>query len=312
MTEEHPPHKVDTRTELGRLVLWSPVVTASGTFGYGQEYQGLLDFSRIGAVTAKGITLRPREGNPPPRICETHSGMLNSIGLENPGVDAFVTEKLPWCAERGIPVIANINGQTAGEYAELAARLTDCPGIVAIEVNISCPNVEHGGMEFGRDPTATAEVVGAVHEATTLPVIVKLSPNVTNIVEIAKAAVDAGAEILSLINTLLGMSIDISTRRPRIARGVGGLSGPAIKPVAVRMVWEVHQALPEVPIIGMGGIMTGADAIEFMLAGASAVGVGTATFVSPNAATEVLDGMVQYAAETGVDRLADLVGALEG
>lgn len=310
MTEEQLPHKVDMRTELGRLVLRSPVITASGTFGYGHEYQGLLDFSRLGAVTAKGITLRPREGNPPPRICETHSGMLNSIGLENPGVDAFIVEKLPWCAERGIPVIANINGQTPDEYAELAARLTSCSGVAAIEINVSCPNVEHGGMEFGRDPTATAQVVGAVREATTLPVIVKLSPNVTSIVEIAKAAVDVGAEVLSLINTLLGMSIDISARRPRIARGVGGLSGPAIKPVAVRMVWEVHQALPGVPIIGMGGIMTGGDAIEFMLAGASAVGVGTATFVTPSAANEVLDGMVEYASGVGVERLADLVGAL--
>ncbi len=311
MTEEFSPHKVEMRTELGPLVLNTPVIAASGTFGYGEEYGGLVDFSRIGAVAAKGITLRPRAGNPPPRICETYSGMLNSIGLENPGVEAFIAEKLPWCAQRGIPVIANINGETADEYAELAARLTDCRGIVAIEVNISCPNVEHGGMEFGKEPTATAQVVGAVRQATGLPVIVKLSPNVTSIVEIARAAADVGADILSLINTLLGMSIDISTRRPRIARGVGGLSGPAIKPVAVRMVWEVHQALPEVPIIGMGGIMTGADAIEFMLAGASAVAVGTATFVTPSAANDVLDGMLEYAANAGVPRLADLVGALE-
>jgi dihydroorotate dehydrogenase (NAD+) catalytic subunit len=310
MTEEPATHRIDTSTQLGPLFLRSPVIAASGTFGYGEEYAGLVDFSRIGAVAAKGVTLEPREGNPPPRICETYSGMLNSIGLENPGVEAFIAEKLPWCAERGIPVIANINGETADEYAELAARLTDCPGIVAVEVNISCPNVEHGGMEFGKDPAATARVVGAVRQATSLPVIVKLSPNVTSIVEIAQAAADVGAHILSLINTLLGMSIDISTRQPRIARGVGGLSGPAIKPVAVRMVWEVHRALPEVPIIGMGGIMTGADAIEFMLAGASAVAVGTATFVTPSAANDVLDGMLEYAAGAGVEGLGELVGAL--
>jgi dihydroorotate dehydrogenase (NAD+) catalytic subunit len=312
MNGRPPPSTIDTRTELGPLVLRTPVLTASGTFGYGQEYQGLVDFSRIGAATLKGITLPPREGNPAPRICETHGGMLNSIGLENPGVDAFIEQKLPWCAERGIPVIANINGQTADEYAELAERLTSCPGIVAIEVNISCPNVEHGGLEFGKDPRATAHVVGTVRRATDLPLIVKLSPNVTSIVDIARAATDVGADILSLINTLLAMSIDISTRRPRIARGMGGLSGPAIKPVAVRMVWEVHQALPEVPLIGMGGIMTGADAVEFILAGASAVGIGTATFVTPSAANEVLDGILEYAAGAGVERVSDLVGALEG
>ena len=310
MTDQEAGRPVDIRTVLGLLELRTPVVTASGTFGYGGEYAGLADFSRIGAVTTKGITLEPRPGNPGPRICETPSGMLNAIGLENPGVEAFITEKLPWLAERGVPVIANINGSTIEEYAALAARLDGCAGIVALEANISCPNVEHGGMEFGRDPTMTERVVRAVREATTLPVVVKLSPNVTSIVDIARAAVAGGADILSLINTLLGMSIDIARRRPHVARGTAGLSGPAIRPVAVRMVWEVHRALPEVPLIGMGGIMTGADAIEFILAGASAVGVGTANFVNPNAAGEVLDGMIRYAERAGAASIAELVGAL--
>jgi dihydroorotate dehydrogenase (NAD+) catalytic subunit len=300
----------DLRTVLGPLVLRSPVVTASGTFGYGREYDQLVDFSRLGAVSVKGITLEARAGNPPPRICETPGGMLNAIGLENPGVDVFLADKLPWLAERAIPVIANINGTTVGEYVRLAQRLTGAPGIVAIELNISCPNVDHGGMEFGKDPTATHEVVSAVRAATDLPVVVKLSPNVTSIADIAGAAVNAGADCLSLINTLLGMAIDIHSHRPRLARGGGGLSGPAIKPVAVRMVWEVHRALPEVPLIGMGGIMTGADAVEFLLAGASAVAVGTASFVDPGAANHVLDGIIEYAQHVGIDNVSDLVGAV--
>ncbi|MGQ9731069.1 MAG: dihydroorotate dehydrogenase [Candidatus Zipacnadales bacterium] len=304
------PKQPDLRTVLGPLELRSPVLTASGTFGYGQEYEGLLDFSRVGAVTTKGITLEPRAGNAPPRICETPSGMLNAIGLENPGVEVFIRDKLPWLARHGVPIIANINGTTPQEYAELAHRLTACGLVTALEVNISCPNVEHGGMEFGKDPFLTRQVVSQVYEATTLPIIVKLSPNVTSIVEIAGAAVDAGAHILSLINTLVGMSIDIETRRPRLGRGTGGLSGPAIKPIALRMVWEVHQALPEVPLIGMGGIMTGADALEFLLAGASAVSVGTATFVNPSAANQVLDEMIEYSRQHGIKRLGDLVGAL--
>jgi dihydroorotate dehydrogenase (NAD+) catalytic subunit len=311
MADAPRPSPVDTETTLGPLTLRTPIIAASGTFGYGQEYAGLVDFSRIGAVAVKGLTLEPRAGNPPPRICETPSGMLNAIGLENPGVEAFVAEKLPWLVERGVPVIVNINGTTVEEYAQLAARLTPCAGIVALEVNVSCPNVARGGLEFGRDPAATARVVSVVGAATTLPVIVKLSPNVTSIVDLAQAAVDGGAHILSLINTLLGMSIDIIARRPRLARGTGGLSGPAIKPVAVRMVWEVHRALPGTPIIGMGGIMTGADAVEFLLAGASAVGVGTASFVNPSAATDVLDGVLTYAERAGVRRIAELVGALE-
>ena len=299
---------LDLRTRLGPLELRSPVITASGAFGYGQEYEGLLDLSRLGAVAVKGLTLQPREGNPPPRICETPSGMLNSIGLENPGVEVFIAEKLPWLVERGVPVIANINGGTVDEYVQLAGRLSECPGVVALEVNISCPNVDHGGLEFGKDPAETTRVVGAVRAATSLPLIVKLSPNVTSIVEIARAALDGGADILSLINTLVGMSIDIFSRRPRLARGKGGLSGPAIRPVAVRMVWEVHQALPEMPLIGMGGVMNGADAVEFLLAGASAVAVGTGSFVTPGAAGEVLDGLLEYAQLKGLTRLDELVG----
>jgi dihydroorotate dehydrogenase (NAD+) catalytic subunit len=236
--------------------------------------------------------------------------MLNSIGLENPGVEAFIAEKLPWLIEQNVPVIVNINGSTVDEYVQLAQRLTHCPGIVAVEANISCPNVDHGGMEFGKDPRQTAQAIGAVRNATTLPLIVKLSPNVTSIVEIAQAAVDVGADILSLINTLVGMSIDIFSQRPRLARGGGGLSGPAIKPVGVRMVWEVHRALPEVPLIGMGGIMTGADAVEFMLAGASAIAVGTASFVNPSAANDVLDEIIEYARHRGVERIAEMVGSV--
>ena len=311
MTEHLSPESIDTSTVLGPLTLRTPIITASGTFGYGKEYDGLVDFSAIGAVTAKGVTLEPRPGNPAPRICETPSGMLNAIGLENPGVDVFIGEKLPWLAERSIPTIANINGTTVDEYAEMARRLTGCEPLVALEVNISCPNVEHGGMEFGRVPEATSEVVSAVRAATDLPVMVKLSPNVTDICLIAKAAVEAGADILSLTNTLLGMSIDVHTRRPHIARGKAGLSGPAIKPVAVRMVHEVYQALPEVPLVGMGGIMTGDDAVEFMLAGASAVGVGTASFVSPSAAADILSGIRDYCLYSGFPRTSDLTGALE-
>jgi dihydroorotate dehydrogenase (NAD+) catalytic subunit len=307
---ETPAPQPDLRSVLGPLELRSPVLTASGTFGYGAEYEGLVDFSRLGAVVVKGLTLRPREGNPPPRICETPSGMLNSIGLENPGVEAFIAEKLPWLLQQDVPVIANLNGGTVEEYVELARRLNDCPGIAALEVNISCPNVDHGGMEFGKDPVQTAQVVGAVREAVSLPLIVKLSPNVTSIVPIAQAAVDVGADILSLINTLVGMSIDIFSHRPRLARGVGGLSGPAVRPVAVRMVWEVHRALPEVPLIGMGGVMTGGDAAEFMLAGASAIAVGTASFVDPGAANHVLDGLVDYARHQGLRRVAELVGSV--
>ncbi|MBM3499224.1 MAG: dihydroorotate dehydrogenase [Armatimonadetes bacterium] len=307
---EAAPAPLDLRTVLGPLELRSPVVTASGTFGYGIEYDGLVDFSRLGAVVVKGLTLEPREGSPPPRICETPSGMLNSIGLENPGVEVFIAEKLPWLVERDVPVIANLNGGTVEEYAQLARRLGDAPGVVAVEANISCPNVDHGGMEFGKDPAQTARVVGAVREATELPLIVKLSPNVTDIVAIARAAVESGANVLSLINTLLGMSIDIFSRRPRLARGKGGLSGPAIKPVAIRMVWEVRRALPEVPLIGMGGILTGADAVEFMLAGASAVAVGTGSFVTPSAANQVLDGLIEYGRHLKLRSLAELVGGV--
>ena len=237
-----PNSRIDTRAVLGPLTLATPILTASGTFGYGEEYEGLVDFSAIGAAATKGITLEPRSGNRDPRICETPSGMLNAIGLENPGVDVFIEKKLGWLVDRGVPVIANINGTSPEEYAELATRLSGVAGIVALEVNVSCPNVKHGGMQFGVVPSATTEVVAATRAATDVPLIVKLSPNVTDIVEIARAAVAGGADILSLINTLVGMSIDIQTRRPRVSRNTAGLSGPAVKPVAVRMVYQVHQA----------------------------------------------------------------------
>ena len=294
--------------ELGPLRLRSPVLVASGTFGYGIEYSDLVDMECLGAICAKGITLAPREGNPPPRICETPSGMLNAIGLQNPGVEVFIEEKLPPLRELGAPVIANINGETYEEYEALARRLSDTEGIAAIELNVSCPNVKRGGMHFGTDEASLSELTRRVRAATDLPLIVKLSPNVTDIVSLAEVAVKAGADALSLINTLLGMSIDVERRRPRLAFGTGGLSGPAIRPVAVRIVYQVWRAL-RCPIVGMGGIMTAEDALEFILAGATAVAVGTATFVRPGTAADVYSGVASHLAAQGVAKVEELVGA---
>lgn len=255
----------------------------------------------------KGVSLEPWSGNRPPRITETPAGMLNAIGLQNPGVDYFITHDLPWLADQGVTTIVNIVGKTVEEYAAVAARLNQAPGVAAVEVNISCPNVKEGGIAFGTDPHMAAAVVAAVAESTDLPVIAKLSPNVTDITAIAKAVVDAGASIISLINTLLGMSIDVDQRRPVLANAMGGLSGPAIRPVAVRMVWQVHKSV-DVPIIGMGGIMTTRDALEFILAGATAVAVGTATFRNPRAAVEIIQGLAAYCDQHGVP-VRRLVGA---
>ncbi len=271
----------------------NPVWTASGTFGYGREFSRYTDLSRLGAIVVKGLSLRPRQGNPPPRIVETPCGMLNAIGLQNVGVDNFIKEKLPFLRKVKTPVIANIFGETIEEYSEVARRLEDAGGVSALEVNISCPNVKKGGIVFGTDPGEARRVVSAVRAATRLPLITKLSPNVTDIKIMARAVVDAGSDAVSLINTMTGMAIDVERRRPRLRTVTGGLSGPAIRPVAVRMVWEAHNAV-RAPVIGMGGIMTAEDALEFMIAGAAAVQVGTANFVDPDSAVKVVDGIGAY------------------
>jgi dihydroorotate dehydrogenase (NAD+) catalytic subunit len=300
-------------TRFAGMTLVNPVTTASGTFASGREYADFIDLTKLGAITTKGVSLEPWEGNPSPRIAETASGMLNSIGLQNPGVDAFARGDLPWLAAQGVPVIVNVAGHHAAEYAEVIERFEaseHARAIWAWELNVSCPNVDEGGMAFGVDRAAAADVTRRARDVTSKPLIVKLSPNVTDIVSIASAVAEAGADGVGLVNTLLGMSIDAETRRPRLARVVGGLSGPAIKPVALRMVWQVHQALPDLPIVGMGGIMTGEDAVEFMLAGATMVAVGTANFVDPTSAVRVVDGIREYCVRHAVANSTELVGAL--
>jgi dihydroorotate dehydrogenase (NAD+) catalytic subunit len=301
---------VDMTVELAGLRLRNPVMTASGTFASGREYADFVDLSRLGAVVTKGLSLEPWEGNDSPRVAETASGMLNSIGLQNPGVEAFCSGDLAWLAGRDVPVVVNLVGHTADEYARVAERLEAEPSVSAYELNISCPNLDEGGMAFGVACAPAAAVTAAVRRVTRRPLIVKLTPNVTDIAEIARAVEGAGADAVSLINTVLGMAIDAETRRPKLARAVGGLSGPAIKPVALRMVWQVAQAV-QVPVIGVGGIMTGEDAVEFLLAGATAIQVGTANFVDPTSTVRVLDGMAEYCVRHGVGRVSDLVGALE-
>ncbi len=293
---------MDLGVSIGGLKLKNPVMTASGTFGYGEEYAEFLDLGRLGAVVVKGLSLLPKEGNPPPRIVETASGMLNAIGLQNIGIRRFIDEKIPFLRTYDTKVIVNFFGDSIEEYVEAAERLSSVEGIHALEMNISCPNKQAGWGIFGTDPKVTTGVVSSVRKATNLPLIVKLSPNVTDMALMAKAAVDAGADALSVINTLTGMAIDIRTRRPKLANRTGGLSGPAIKPVAVRMVYEVYKAV-NVPIIGMGGIMHSDDAIEFMLAGATAVAVGTANFVNPRATTDILDGIIAYMRD---EKIADI------
>ncbi|MBI9083853.1 MAG: dihydroorotate dehydrogenase [Desulfobacterales bacterium] len=300
----------DLQVDVGGLTLKNPVLTASGTFGYGREYKDLVELNRLGAVVVKGLSLMPSRGNPPPRIVETPCGMLNAIGLENVGIDAFVQTKLPWLRTLSTPVVANIYGTRIEEYAELAARIEETEGIGAIEVNISCPNVKAGGIAFGVDPEAAAVVVRAVRRKTTLPIWVKLSPNVTDIAEIALSVEAAGADAVSLINTLTGMAIDIATRRPKLANVTGGLSGPAIGPVALRMAWQVARAV-KIPVVGIGGIMTAEDALAFIIAGATAVQVGTANFVNPGATMEIIDGIGAYLSDAGIARVTDLIGSVE-
>ena len=285
-------------------------MVASGTFGYGQEYAALVDPESLGGVVVKGISLEPRSGNPPPRIWETCGGMLNSIGLQNVGLRIFLQEKLPYLRPLQVPVIVNLFGNTVDEYGELAAGLDGHEGIDALEINISCPNVKAGGMAFGSDPAMVYQVVSAVRSRTNLPVITKLTPNVTDITVPAKAAEDAGTDILSLINTVAGMAVDPQTRRPRMANVVGGLSGPAIKPIALRMVWQVIRA-SRVPVIGLGGIVSMEDALEFLIVGAKAIQVGTANFVNPRVTLEIISGLESYLRKQGRRDINEIIGTLE-
>ena len=302
--------KPDLKVNLGAIELQNPVMTASGTFGYAREYEGLVDLNRLGAIIVKGLSLEPTKGNPPPRIVETPCGMLNAIGLENVGIDVFVKEKLPYLLTLFPPIFANIYGTSIEEYAELAARVDELEAIAGVEVNISCPNVKAGGVAFGADPDSAFRVVKAVRKKTRKQLIVKLSPNVTDITIIAQSAEAAGADALSLINTITGMAIDIENRQPKIANITGGLSGPAIKPVALRMVWQVAQAV-KIPVIGIGGIMTAEDALEFFIAGATAVQIGTANFVNPRATLDIIDGIENFLARRKIARVTDIIGTLE-
>ena len=298
----------DLSMRLGDLELRNPVLTASGTFGYGLEFEPYLKLDELAGFVTKGLSPQPREGNPPPRIVKTPAGMLNTIGLQNIGVDAFIHDKLPLLRERDTQVIANVFGENIDGYVEVCSKLDQVEGVAAIELNVSCPNTEEGGMIFGNDPGALATVTAAAREATRLPLIVKLSPNVTDIRVTARAAVEGGADILSLVNTFVGMQVDIERRRPVLKKVCGGLSGPAIRPLAVWMTWQVSQSV-DVPLIGMGGISCAADALEFILAGASAVQVGTANFVHPDGSIRVLRELRQWLADRDIATLAELVGA---
>lgn len=300
---------VNLAVNLGGLAMKNPVTTASGTFAAGMEYSDFVDVSALGAVTTKGVSLNGWEGNASPRIAEVPSGMLNSIGLQNPGVAHLKSEELSWLREQGATTIVNVSGHSFDEYVQVIEALEDAP-VDAYEVNISCPNVDAGGMTLGTHVPSVEKVVSLCREATSRPLIVKLTPNVTDITEIARAAEASGADAISLINTLLGMAIDVKRRRPVLARVVGGFSGPAVKPVALRMVWQCSKAV-SVPILGMGGVTTGTDAVEFMLAGATAVAVGTANFMNPQATVDVIDGIIDYCEEQGVNDVNDLIGALE-
>jgi len=297
------------QVHLGPLALQNPVLTASGTFGYGQELSAFVDLSRLGGIVCKTVTRHPRAGNPPPRTCETASGMLNAIGLQNVGIEGFVAEKLPYLRQFDVPLIVNVAGESVEDFAFLARSLSDEAGVSAIELNISCPNVAHG-LDFATDPSLTEEVVAHVRAATPLPVIAKLSPNVTDITLIARAAEHGGAHALSLVNTFVGMAIDTRTRRPRLSNVSGGLSGPAIKPLALRAVYRCAQAV-QIPLIGVGGIMNANDAIEFLLAGASAVQIGTANFVHPRATLDILEGLEQYMETNGISHVQELIGAVQ-
>jgi dihydroorotate dehydrogenase (NAD+) catalytic subunit len=300
----------DLKVRIGPLELKNPVLTASGTFGYGQEFSDLVDLNELGGIVVKGLSLKPRAGNPPPRITETPCGMLNAIGLANIGLESFLREKLPWLQKLNTAVIVNIYGHSIDEYGAVAAGLKGVEGISAIEVNISCPNVEKGGMAFGTDPGISAKVTEEVLKSTDKPVIVKLSPNVTDITVIAKAVEKAGAHAVSLINTLTGMAIDIEKRVPKLANISGGLSGPAIRPVAVYMVYQVARSV-KIPVIGVGGIMDYRNALEFFMAGASAIQIGTANFVDPGVSIKVIEGLKKFCEDQGITKIEEIIGSLK-
>jgi len=300
-----PP--LDLSVCIGKLELKNPVIAASGTFGYGQEFENFIDLSQLGAIIPKGISLSPMQGNSPPRIFETNGGILNSIGLQNPGFQAFAKEKLPYLKKIKTNLIINFFGNTQKEYVQLARRLDDLPGVSGLEMNISCPNVKEGGIIFGSDHRMTYRLVSEVKKSIQRPLIVKLSPNVTDITVIARSAEEAGADAVSLVNTFRAIAINIYSKKPELGNIIGGLSGPAIKPIALRMVWEVFQAV-KIPVIGIGGIMRAEDAIEFILAGASAIQIGTANLINPNTGIEVINGIKQYLLQNGVGRIRELIG----
>lgn len=299
----------DLSVRIGSLQLQNPLLSASGCFGYGVEYAGALDLSTLGGVVVKGLFLNEREGHPPARIVETPAGMINAIGLQGIGVRRFVAEKMPELRKLGATVIVNVCGTTVDEYCEVSRILSDAEGVAALELNISCPNIKEGGIQFGCSLTGTHDVVNAVRKVTSLPIFPKLTPNVTDVASFARAAEEGGADAVSLVNTFLAMAIDVETLRPKLSNVVGGLSGPAIRPIAVRMVWECFQAV-KLPIIGMGGIATTSDALEFIIAGAAAVQVGTANFVDPFIWSTLTDGLDDYLDRHGIARVADLVGQL--
>src|SRR5208283_4693146 len=296
--------------QIASLKLKNPVMTASGTFGYGEEYAEYIDLNRLGAIVAKGLSITTRAGNPTPRVVETPAGMLNAIGLQNIGVMSFIREKLPFLRQFEVPVIANFFGDTVDEYVRAAGELSSAEGVHALEMNISCPNKQEGWIVFGTNPKAMSEVVSNVRKSTNLPLIVKLTPNVTDIGCMAKTAQDAGADALSVMNTITGMVIDIRRRKPVLANNTGGLSGPAIRPIALRMVWETCRAV-SIPVIGMGGIMNAGDALEFLIAGARAVSVGTANFVNPTTTLDIIDGIEAFLAEEGVSDINNIIGSLK-
>jgi dihydroorotate dehydrogenase (NAD+) catalytic subunit len=301
---------MDLSVQIGSLHLKNPLIAASGCFGYGVEYADVVDLSTLGAIVSKGLFLKAREGHPAPRIVETPAGMLNAIGLQGIGAQRFIDEKMPELRARGATVIVNVCGTTIDEYVEVSRMLADTEGIVAIELNISCPNIKEGGIQFGCSLNGTFDVVSAVRKVTRLPVIPKLTPNVTDVASFARSAEDAGADAISLVNTFLAMVIDIETRKPKISNGVGGLSGPAIRPIAVRMVHECRQAV-KIPILGMGGITNARDALEFIIAGANAVQIGTANFVDPFIWPKLLDGIREYGQRHNIARVSDLVGTVD-
>jgi dihydroorotate dehydrogenase (NAD+) catalytic subunit len=307
--KDHDPYP-DLRVNIGSLELQNPVMTASGTFGYAREFEDLVNLHRLGGIIVKGISLEPRAGNPPQRIVETPCGMLNAIGLQNVGVERFIAEKMLYLKGIGVPVIVNVLGDTVEEYRQLTQRLRGVEGIAALEVNISCPNVKKGGVAFGTVPSMAATVTEAVKKAADVPVMVKLSPNVADIVEMAKAVEAGGADSISLVNTLIGMAIDLKRRKPVLANVIGGLSGPAIKPVALRMVYQTAGAV-KIPVIGIGGIENTEDALEFILAGATAVQIGTANFINPRVSEEVVEGIGDYVKAHQLKSIRDLIGALE-